>query len=52
MTTAEGKIITYTYDYLNRLTSLLDFYAKTTTYSYDSLGRRNAIQLANKITAS
>jgi len=45
-------LTTYTYDALNRLTSITNNQNLTTTFSYDALGRRTSMTHANGIVTS
>jgi YD repeat-containing protein len=45
-------ITTYTYDALNRLTSLTNNRGLTTTFTYDSLGRRTSMTHANGVVTT
>ena len=45
-------LTTYTYDALNRLTSLTNNNGQTTTFAYDALGRRTWITHANGVVTS
>ena len=45
-------LTTYTYDVLNRLTSITNNKAQTTTFSYDALGRRTSMTRANGVATT
>ena len=45
-------LTTYTYDALNRLTSITNNKAQTTTFTYDALGRRTSMTRANGVVTT
>ena len=45
-------LTTYSYDALNRLTSMTNNKGQTTTFSYDALGRRTSMTQANGVVTS
>jgi RHS repeat-associated protein len=45
-------LTTYTYDALNRLTSITNNKGQTTSFGYDALGRRNSMTHANGVVSS
>src|ERR671923_26245 len=45
-------LTTYTYDALNRLTSITNNKGQTTTFTYDALGRRTSMTHANGVVTN
>jgi RHS repeat-associated protein len=48
--TANGTLLTYSYDLLNRLTNAVDRFANSTTYGFDAVGNLQTEVLPNGVT--